>query len=282
MSGRFRKVSVALWGDERVRKLTTSRPSGLVCWLYLLTARESRALPGAIPAGPAALSESLGWTRSAFLVRFREIEAHGMARADWSVGLVWLPNAMKHNRPESPNVAKAWAKAWGELPDCELKANIRREAQTFLDQVGEAFGKAFREGLGEDSIKAFIESEQEQSKSRGRESLPSPKGSGQPPSPKPRKKSRQQLIREHFEAARRQALGDAWLPDEDWSIAKGNTRLLRIVEDNVPDHLLEEAATRFFADQHKRSLDPPCPLWAFANDWPSYVSQAVKAAGGAP
>lgn len=155
---RWRKVDVRLWGDERVRKLSKPAACGLVLWLYLLTAKESVALPGAVSAGPGALSEALGWPRPAFLRAFSELEAQGMAQADWAAGLVWLPNALKFNPPQSPNAVKAWAKAWEELPDCDLKRRVHRQVASYLEAMGEAFAKAFPEA----SPQAIADPEAEQ------------------------------------------------------------------------------------------------------------------------
>jgi hypothetical protein len=145
---RYRKVDLRIWGDDRVRRLSIPKPNGRDCWLYLLTAKETTILPGAIPAGPAALSESLRWPLAGFRLAFAEVEREGMAVADWEAGLVWVPKAMRHNPPENPNVAMAWGKAFADLPDCALKAAILEQVEVFLKDLGEGFPKGFRKGFG--------------------------------------------------------------------------------------------------------------------------------------
>lgn len=148
----YRKVDLRIWGDARVRRLSAPKPNGRDCWLYLLTAKETIILPGAVPAGPAALAESLRWSTPGFLAAFAEIEAEGMAIADWNAGLVWIPKAIHHNPPENPNVAKAWAKAFAFLPDCLLRERIIRDVSAFIltrtEPVQEGFQQAFRKAFG--------------------------------------------------------------------------------------------------------------------------------------
>lgn len=147
----YRKVDVRVWGDERVRRLSVPKPNGRDCWLYLLTARETIILPGAIPASAAQLAESLRWTLPGFLAAFAEIEAQGMAKADWSVGLTWIPNAIRYNPPTNPNVAKGFGKAFDLLPECDLRTSMASEMAEFIGSLNvkdpEAFRKAFAEGL---------------------------------------------------------------------------------------------------------------------------------------
>jgi hypothetical protein len=58
----------------------------------------------------------------AFREAFGEVFRKGLAEADWKARVVWVPNAVKYNRPESPNVVKSWRYAWDEIPECSLKA----------------------------------------------------------------------------------------------------------------------------------------------------------------
>lgn len=74
-----------------------------------------------------------------------------MARADFKARLVWLPNAIKHNRPESPNVVRSWGAEFDLLPECDLKREAYTALRTAIHGLGEAFGKAF----GKPSPKLF-------------------------------------------------------------------------------------------------------------------------------
>jgi hypothetical protein len=85
-----------------------------------------------------------------------------MAKADWPARLIFLPNSIKHNLPESPNVLRAWANAFNELPECELKAEILQRLSSVVGRMGEGFRKAFTEVFGEALPKGLAIQEQKQ------------------------------------------------------------------------------------------------------------------------
>lgn len=143
--GRYRKVEVRIWGDEKFRALTPIPPCGQGLWFHLLTGPHTGPIPGLFRAGRAALAEELGWTQAAFDKAFREILDRGMAKADFSARLVWLPNGIKHNPPESPNVIKGWRAEFDLLPESPLKYEAFAFLQAFAEGMSEAFAKAFAE-----------------------------------------------------------------------------------------------------------------------------------------
>jgi len=80
------------------------------------------------------------------LEAFEEVSAQGMAKADFNTApLAFIPNAIKHNPPQSPNVVKSWRGTWSDLPECPLKLEIWQTLKAFLDGMGEAFREAFAE-----------------------------------------------------------------------------------------------------------------------------------------
>jgi hypothetical protein len=129
-------------------------------------------IPGLFTEGEAAMAERLRWPLKDFRRCFQEIEQGQMARADWARQLVWLPNAVRYNVPENPNVAKSWRTAMDEIPECALQ----REAEAFLDgflgTLSKAFQEAFRKGSGKPFPKPLPkglgnqEQEQEQEQER--------------------------------------------------------------------------------------------------------------------
>lgn len=175
MAPRYRKVTVAIWADAKFRALSPIPPCGQGLWLYLLTARETIKIPGLIPAGKAALAESLKWSPEAFAKAFAEASVQGMVEADWEAPLVFLPNAVEHNAPESPNVVTGWRDQWAEIPDCALKLKAWQRLKAFTEGIGEGFGKAFREACRQPSPNQEQEQEQEQEKKKPcAEALPPP------------------------------------------------------------------------------------------------------------
>src|SRR5262249_5331751 len=57
---------------------------------------------------------------------FAELAKAGLALADWSARVVWLPGAVAGNEPSSYKVARGWQRYLAEIPDCDLKAEAGR------------------------------------------------------------------------------------------------------------------------------------------------------------
>jgi hypothetical protein len=163
---RYRRVSVRMWGDERFRKLTPSQPCGQSLWVYLLTGPQTTNMPGVIPVAPAVIAAALRWPAEAFAKALREGLREGMIQVDDEAGLIWLPNAKRHNRPESPNVVVSWRRTWELVPECPLKAVIWRNLKAFTEGLGEAFAKAFAKGCPQPSRNQDQDQDQDQDPER--------------------------------------------------------------------------------------------------------------------
>lgn len=146
---RYSRVARRIWADEKFRALSPAPPNAQTLWLRLLTAPEQTAIPGVIVAWEAGLAQSLGWPLKGFREAFGEALALGMLEGHFEAGLVWVPKAIEHNRPESPNVIRSWRHAWIEVPECDLKNRIHSQLYAFVEGLGEGFRKAFRQALGE-------------------------------------------------------------------------------------------------------------------------------------
>lgn len=141
---RYRKVFSEVYADDKFSQLSPMQPSGQSLFLYLLTGPHCTNLPGVIVSGRAGLAEALGWELDDFIRCFAEIEALGMALADWKRRVVWLPKAIEHNKPESPNVVKSWSAHWREVPQCELKDRAARAILSGLTAYGDVYADPFR------------------------------------------------------------------------------------------------------------------------------------------
>ena len=184
---RFRRIDTRMWGDEKFRRLSPPPPSGQALWIYLLTGPHTTSLPGLFMAGEAALAEALRWPLQGFRKAFGELSSQGMAKADWEARVIWVPNAVKYNPPESPNVVLGWRPHWDEIAECRLKVEARETLrQTVVTRKGfaEAFAKAFGEGCG----KTMPNQEQEQEQDIFSPAEPA----GKAPEPKPARKPRKQ------------------------------------------------------------------------------------------
>jgi DNA-binding XRE family transcriptional regulator len=159
---RYRTIDVRIWGDERFCNLTPLQPSGQALFLYLLTNPNVTVIPGLYRAGAAAIAEELGWNLEGFNEAFGEVLNQGLAEADLKARLIFIPNAIKYNKPQSPNVVKSWASHWDELPECDLKTHAYKELKAFLEGLGKAFGEAFDKAIVKPSRKTMLNQEQEQ------------------------------------------------------------------------------------------------------------------------
>ena len=108
------------------------------------------------------MAESLDWTLRGFRRAFAELAEKEMVKADWPARVVWLPNAVKYNEPESPNVVRSWKKAWGEIPESQLKHEALATLKSYLEAMKQGFHEAFLEAFGKDLGQISFKQEQEQ------------------------------------------------------------------------------------------------------------------------
>ena len=130
---RYSKVARRIWLDARFRSLSAPEPSARELWLRLLTGPEAVAFPGLIPATVEQIGSKLGWGVEDARRCFAEIEAAGLARSDNESGVIYLPNALAHNKPTSPNQFVGWATVLDEeFAECKLVAEALLAARAFV------------------------------------------------------------------------------------------------------------------------------------------------------
>ena len=163
-----------MWGDTKFRSLSPMPASGQGLWLYLLTNTNTSPIPGLYKAGRMAMAEELGWDLEDFDKAFQEVFDLGMVKADFEARVVWIPNAIKHNKPESPNVVVGWGKEIDLIPECDLKNSAVIELYDLVQAIDnesenpdkksytKAFVKAFRKSLSKTMPNQEQEQEQEQ------------------------------------------------------------------------------------------------------------------------
>lgn len=156
---RYRKIDTRIWSDAKFRKLSDN---GKLLWFYLLTNQSTTSLPGLYKAGKASICEDLDWNPKGFQEGFQELLNKGLARVDWDSRLMWIPNAIKYNPPENPNVVKGWRAAWDELPECELKLSAFLRFEEFLKGFSKGFQKAFYQACPKGMANQDQDQDQEQ------------------------------------------------------------------------------------------------------------------------
>ena len=142
---RYAKVHRSIWFDARFRSLTER---GKLAFLFLLT-HPSMTMLGAMRATIPGLAAELEMPMKAFQEAFGEALAKGIVKYDLGASLLWFPNFLKYNRPESPNVVRSWPDAFELIPECGLKCELFEQLKGFIKGLSEGFQEAFREGFPE-------------------------------------------------------------------------------------------------------------------------------------
>lgn len=150
---RYRMLDVRIWCDKKFRSLTPLKPSGQALFLYLLSNPHTTSIPGLYRAGAGAMAEELAWPLLGFQRALKEVIAQGLVKADLKARVIFIPNAIKYNKPQSPNVVRSWAVHWDEIPECTLKNEAYYKLETFIKGLGKAFALAFNETLLQCGIK---------------------------------------------------------------------------------------------------------------------------------
>ena len=140
---KYRKISPCIWNDAKVRELSDK---GKLALLFLLTHPHMTPL-GAIRANAPGLACELGWSEKVFRKAFGEVLALGIAKEDAKAPLVWFPNFLRHNMPESPKVVRSWVGAFRDLPESPLKGAMLERTGEAVRTLGEGFRSAFAEAF---------------------------------------------------------------------------------------------------------------------------------------
>lgn len=141
-SNRYRTIDTKIRGDARFRALSAPPPSARELWLHLIACGHDRSIPGLLVVGAGGLADDLEWEISDVRRCFAEIEAQGMAIADWTARVIWVPKAVApgRNEPRSPdNVTAIGSREWGDVPECELKWRAYRAFVDYCATRGEKF-----------------------------------------------------------------------------------------------------------------------------------------------
>jgi hypothetical protein len=154
---RYRKVSTVIWNDAKFRTLTDDSQ---LLFLFILTHPHMTSL-GAMRTTIDGLAAEKSWKRERLLKAFNELANKGLVKYDERASCLLVPNFIKHNEPESPNVIKSWDKSLEMIPECSLKIELCESMGVYVAGLGEGFRKAF-ESLGEGFGKGMPYQEQEQ------------------------------------------------------------------------------------------------------------------------
>lgn len=157
---KYRKVETRIWNDEKFNSLSAY---GKLSFLFILTHPHMTPL-GAMRGTMEGLCSELNEVP---LESFQEVFSKSFVKYSPKDCFIILPNFLKYNSPESPNVVKSWVGSWENLPECELKVELLLCLKDYVEGLGkglgkgsvkdsnERFKKAFNEAFGEAAAKAF-------------------------------------------------------------------------------------------------------------------------------
>ena len=140
---RYRRVSTCIWNDRRFRELSIG---GKLLFLYFLTTQFLTSL-GAMRGSLEGVAAELGLALPKLGAYFREIEDRHMVQYDKAAGFVVLPNFLKHNPPENPNVVKSWGGQLDLLPESPLKNELVERVRVLIDSLPPPFAEALPESF---------------------------------------------------------------------------------------------------------------------------------------
>jgi hypothetical protein len=137
---RYSTIRRGLWEEESFRRL---RPDGQLLYLYSLTGSHVTALQGLSRIGEAALAEEIGWPPGRVRAAMFGLQDDGLVVFDTRARVLWVPAAITHDTPNSPNAVTAWGPLFHALPDCEAKALWHKAIVPFTEGLEEGLRTAF-------------------------------------------------------------------------------------------------------------------------------------------
>ena len=129
------KYNFNVWNDFKYNHLSDNAK---LVFVLLLTHQHLTPI-GAMRATKSGLAAELHWDLEKFQACFSEIISLGMAKYDELASFLWLPNFLKYNRPESPNVVRSWDHLLDYLPECELKNILIESISAYVATMSESF-----------------------------------------------------------------------------------------------------------------------------------------------
>jgi hypothetical protein len=126
---RFRKIDTRIWNDEKFMELANQEK---LIFLFLLTHPHMTslgAMRGSIAGFAAELRNQPETVSKGFGILFRK----GFLEHDEKACFLALPNFLKYNSPENPNVVKSWESILDLLPECDLKLTLIARVKHFLE-----------------------------------------------------------------------------------------------------------------------------------------------------
>jgi hypothetical protein len=155
---RYRKIDTRIWNDAKFSALSER---GKLVFFFILT-HPNLTMLGAMRASVPGLAAELRMQPRAFTEAFSEVLSRGMVEHDEKASFLWLPNFLRYNSPENPNIVRSWPKVFDLLPECEMKQQLLKRLKASTEGLSEGFQEAFAEAFPKAMPNQEQEQEQEQ------------------------------------------------------------------------------------------------------------------------
>lgn len=127
---KMKPVSPNIWNSEDFHALSSN---GKVVWFHLITgSHANQGVPGLFRGTCESLRIETRMGRKAHTAAFNEIVRRGMMVRDESLGVVWLPQAVRWNLPTTHTEIRAWAEGLNHLPYCKVVDRARTKVVIVL------------------------------------------------------------------------------------------------------------------------------------------------------
>jgi hypothetical protein len=147
--GRYVNIHRKIWNKEKFR--SSSDDCKFVFFHVLTTPFGSQF--GLFKASPVVLAEEAEWDLERYSKAFTEGFTKGFLKYDEKHKLIFIPNWLRYNPPNNPNVLRGWGSSFSEISDCDLKSEAYNTLKQFVSSRTKAFQEAFQEAFqGEQNI----------------------------------------------------------------------------------------------------------------------------------
>lgn len=143
--GRYRRVDTRIWNDSKFREL---KDDAKLLFFFIMTHQHMTSL-GAMRGSKSGFASELGWSVKKFSAAFSPITESGMVEYEEKTSFIYLPNFLKYNGPENPNVVKSWGLVLEQIPECEGRQRMIRKTAEFMKALPDAFREALPKELRE-------------------------------------------------------------------------------------------------------------------------------------
>ena len=148
---RYAKIDRRTLNDAKYMNLSDDAQH---IWLEILIHPSMTGL-GAMRMTVSGLASEKGWPLERYESAFAELETSGMVKHDRRAAFMWLPNFLKYNAPESPNVVKSWKKLLDLLPECAMREDMLAKIKELIGQMSASFITAFQTVLQNVTVQIY-------------------------------------------------------------------------------------------------------------------------------